>query len=99
MTTASTVQFIPAEPILESISELRALLERLAEPADAQDPVYLPLSKLARYFGISRSLAGRYVAAAISAGRLEHLSPVLNGVKGNHLYSVRDFKKYLSNPA
>lgn len=99
MNPAATVQFLPAEPVLESLSELRNMVQRLSELPDKQDPAFLPLSKLARFFGISRSLAGRYVAAAISAGRLEHLSPVLNGVKGNHLYSVRDFKNYLSNPA
>jgi hypothetical protein len=95
--TPESIQFVPAEPLVASIAELRHLVERLSEIPDSTKPAFLPLSKLARFFGISRSLAGRYVAAAISEGRLEHLSPVLNGTKGNPLYSVHDFKLFLTN--
>lgn len=94
----TTVQYLPADPVLAQLSELRDLVVRLAETTTA-DPAFLPLKKLATHFGIGRSLAARYVAAAISSGRLEVLRPNLNGVKGNPLYSVNDFKLYLANYA
>lgn len=95
--TPETIQFLPAEPVMSAIADLKTLLEKLTEPTSATAPAFLPMTKLARHFGISRSLAIRYVAAAISAGRLEVLSPEINGTKGNHLYSVHDFKIFLDN--
>lgn len=95
--TPETIQFLPAEPVMAAISDLKTLLEKLTEPSAANAPAFLPMSKLARHFGISRSLAIRYVAAAVSAGRLEVLSPEINGTKGNCLYSVHDFKIFLDN--
>lgn len=95
--TPEAIQFLPAEPVMSAIADLKTLLEKLTEPTDSSSPAFLPMSKLARYFGISRSLAIRYVAAAVSAGRLEFLSPEVNGTKGNTLYSVHDFKLFLEN--
>lgn len=92
----TTVQYLPAEAVLPQIAELRDLVVRLAETT-TDVPAFLPLKKLAAHFGIGRSLAARYVASAISCGRLEVLRPNLNGVKGNPLYSVTDFKLFLAS--
>lgn len=92
----STVQFLPAEAVLPQIAELRELVVRLSETT-TNVPAFLPLKKLAAHFGIGQTLAKRYVSSAISCGRLEVLRPSLNGVKGNPLYSVSDFKLYLAS--
>ena len=96
MTSPSALNLLPADAVLADLAELKSLVLRLAEPADETAPAFLPLAKLARHFGISRSLANRIVTAAASAGQLEILRPTLNGTKGYQLYSVSDFKLYLS---
>jgi hypothetical protein len=87
---------MPADEVLAAISELKALITRSADSASPHAPAYLPVGKLAAHFGLSRSYTHRIATAAAAAGKVEVLHPTVSGAKGYALYSVADFKKYLT---
>jgi hypothetical protein len=93
-----TLNLIPADAVLEKLTELGKLVAAMADPATTPAPAFLPLGKLSAHFGINRQLGAKLVASAHAAGVLEILRPVLkNGKKCNPLYSVQDFKNYLAS--
>lgn len=77
--------------------ELRAWGAMLSEGGAAPGmPGWLPLKKLAAYFGMSPKQAGRYLASAQSDGAITAFRPTdCNGTSGHMLYSVADFEAYL----
>lgn len=93
----NSVNFVPSEPILARLDALDSKLDSLLESPELSS-AFLPLGKLATFFGINRKLARTLAADASSAGRLQILRPQLsNGTKCNPLYSVADFKSYLAS--
>ena len=98
-----SLSLLPAEPVLEQLSELKHLLtSALAAAEDTTAPAYLPLGKLAARFGIARRTCARLICRARIAGAIEVLTPPADpGSTGTHpLYSVADFLAYLrtANP-
>lgn len=95
---AAPIALIPADSVLAEIRALRAEIEaRLAAPAAAESPEYLPFAKLAARFGFSTSTAHRYIASAITDHRLRTIRPRnAMGVQGDTLYHVADFTAYIS---
>ena len=83
------------------MSGLREELKKIAalfsdRETDAAAPRWLPLAKLAAYFGMSRRHAARYVASAISEHALTAFRPTdCNGTEGHLLYHVEEFERYL----
>lgn len=96
MTQPQAIQLMPAEPVLAAIADLKSLITRSADSASPHAPAFLPVGKLAAHFGLSRSYTHRIATAAAAAGKVEVLHPTVSGAKGNALYSVADFKKYLT---
>ena len=90
----NTLNLLPAEPVLTQLAELKQLLtSALAAAEDTTAPAYLPLSKLATHFGLSRRTCARLICRARIAGAIEVLTPPADpGTTGTHpLYSVADF--------
>ncbi len=97
--TTQTITMLPAEPVLAQLAELSQKLDRAlaaAENSELGRPEYLPMTQLARHFGLNRSTMRKYAAAAHAEGALRILSPCVHGIQGNPLYHVADMTAYLS---
>lgn len=96
--TATALNLIPAEPVLEQLAELRTMLRRALEADPAAAPAWLPLGKLAAHFGLTRRTLSLHLTRARSTGAVRVLQPALpTGGQGNPLYNVEDVTTYLAS--
>lgn len=95
----ATVQFLPAEPVMTELAALRELLERtLRATADSKHntPLYLPLTKLGRLFGMERKSVAKHVTLARCNRAIRCMTPDLeDGSRCLTLYCVEDFAAWL----
>lgn len=96
MTT--TVQYLPAEPVLTELATLSSKLDRaLAEAEQGHTPLYLPAGQLGRLFGMGKHTVAKHLTLARCRGAIRTLTPDLeDGTRCLTLYNVADFETWLA---
>jgi len=97
--TNSTLQLLPAEPILAQIENLAKKLDSALDRS-GENAIYATAGTISTRYGMSRRCTHLYLAGGVSDGKIRIIRPTQpNGKPGNTLYHIADFEAYIRRPA